>query len=190
MTGVQTCALPISVAAAEAAAELGATALTAIGSGTISATITAANGGSLEEVATSAVTAGAATYAGAIVSQAVSSTVNSSLASSVTNGTISQATSSTISNAVASATSSVAKSLIRNGELDASTVLNAFEAAGAGAAASALTAQVDGFSDLPKGVQAALNRGLADEFLGASSDKITQDMLLASLTGLRGKIDI
>ena len=118
------------------------------------------------------------------------STVNSSLASSVTNGTISQATSSTISNAVASATSSVAKSLIRNGELDASTVLNAFEAAGAGAAASALTAQVDGFSDLPKGVQAALNRGLADEFLGASSDKITQDMLLASLTGLRGKIDI
>ena len=122
-----------SVAAAEAAAELGATALTAIGSGTISATITAANGGSLEEVATSAVTAGAATYAGAIVSQAVSSTVNSSLASSVTNGTISQATSSTISNAVASATSSVAKSLIRNGELDSTTVLNAFESAGAGA---------------------------------------------------------
>jgi hypothetical protein len=158
-----------TIGTAVAATLIGATvstaAATAIGTGIIAGTITAAQGGSVSDVLKSAVVGGVATYVGGYVGDVVGTSVASATGSTLA-GSI-----------VGNVASGVAQAVVRGQDLEKGAI------AGFASSAGTLLGQIPGFSDLPKPVQAAVTATARTAVAGGSVPEAVARSLITS-TGI------
>jgi hypothetical protein len=172
LVGAAATGVAATIGTAVAATLVGATvsgiAATAIGTGVIAGTLTAAQGGSVSDVLKSAVIGGVATYVGGYAGDLVGSSVASATGSALA-GTI-----------AGNVASGIAQSVVRGEDIEKGAL------AGLSASAGAVLGNIPGFSGLPKPVQAAVTATARTAVTGGDIPAAIAQSLITS-TGILDK---